>query len=67
MSAIEEAELRQLNADREFSKLAISESANNFVREIQNGLGEEILEELNRKPVEKTGIRKFLERLLNVI
>ena len=67
MGAIDEAELRQLGHDKEFSRLAVSESANSFVRELNGGLGEEMLNELNRKPVEKSRIRKFFEKIFRTI
>ena len=48
MGAYEEAELMGLAQDKKNSELAITESMNNFAREIKNGLGSEIIEELNK-------------------
>ena len=67
MGAYEEAELMGLAQDKKNSELDITESMNNFAREIKNGLGSEIIEELNRKPKPKSKIRLFFEKIFRTV
>lgn len=78
MGIIEEAELSKLSSEKRSAEKEISNSMNSFARDLQNGLGEEMLSQLKtiETETENSGIKSakkknwfnnVLDRLFNTI
>lgn len=78
MGIIEEAELSKLSSEKRSAEKEISNSMNSFARDLQNGLGEEMLSQLKTIETEtengeikaakkKNWFNNVLDRVFNTI